>query len=52
MPEPQERSDAYEAARDGALSWLSANWDSGLTVRARRARLAGSGWGVPTWPEG
>ena len=26
------------------------NWDPGLTVREWWARLAGSGWGFPTWP--
>jgi alkylation response protein AidB-like acyl-CoA dehydrogenase len=51
MPEAQERSDAYEAAREGALGWLSTNWDPGRTVRAWWARLADSGWAFPTWPE-
>ena len=51
MPESDDRSDAYLAARDEALGWLSANWDPGLTVRAWWARLAESGWGFPTWPE-
>jgi alkylation response protein AidB-like acyl-CoA dehydrogenase len=44
------QSDAFEAARQGALSWLSANWDPKLTVRDWWARLADSGWGFPTWP--
>jgi alkylation response protein AidB-like acyl-CoA dehydrogenase len=44
------RSDAYLSARDGALSWLRANWDPTLTVREWWARLADSGWGFPSWP--
>jgi alkylation response protein AidB-like acyl-CoA dehydrogenase len=51
MPRAPERSGAYEAAREGALGWLSANWDPGRTVRDWWARLADSGWGFPTWPE-
>ena len=51
MPEAQEPSDAYLAAREGALAWLSANWDPGLSVRDWWGRLAESGWGFPTWPE-
>ena len=51
MPESDDRSDAYLAARDEAQGWLNANWDPGLTVRAWWARLAESGWGFPTWPE-
>jgi alkylation response protein AidB-like acyl-CoA dehydrogenase len=51
MPEPQDRSDAYTAAREAALAWLTANWDPALTVRAWWAKLAESGWGFPTWPE-
>jgi alkylation response protein AidB-like acyl-CoA dehydrogenase len=51
MAGSEGRSEAYEAAREDALSWLSGNWDPGLTVRAWWARLAESGWGFPTWPE-
>jgi alkylation response protein AidB-like acyl-CoA dehydrogenase len=51
MRESENRSDAYEAAREEALSWLIANWDPSLTVRSWWARLAESGWGFPTWPE-
>ena len=51
MPEPEARSDEYEAAREAALAWLTAHWDPGLTVRAWWASLAESGWGFPTWPE-
>jgi alkylation response protein AidB-like acyl-CoA dehydrogenase len=51
MPDSEGRSDGFETAREAALSWLSANWDPGLTVRAWWARLADSGWGFPTWPE-
>jgi hypothetical protein len=37
---PQEgQSDAYLGAREAALSWLNANWDPALTVRAWWARL-------------
>jgi alkylation response protein AidB-like acyl-CoA dehydrogenase len=50
MPEPDDRSDAYHAAREGALRWLTGNWDPELTVRAWWARLADSGWAFPTWP--
>jgi alkylation response protein AidB-like acyl-CoA dehydrogenase len=51
MPESNEnQSDAFAAAKEGALSWLSANWDPELTVREWWARLADSGWGFPTWP--
>lgn len=51
MPEPDDRSDAYHTAREGALRWLTGNWDPELTVRAWWARLADSGWAFPTWPE-
>jgi hypothetical protein len=27
MPEFEDRSDAYQAAREAALGWLTANWD-------------------------
>jgi alkylation response protein AidB-like acyl-CoA dehydrogenase len=51
MPESSaNQSDAFEAAKAGALGWLSANWDPKLTVRDWWARLADSGWGFPTWP--
>jgi len=50
MTTPEGRSDAYLEAREGALSWLKANWDPALTVREWWARLADSGWGFPTWP--
>jgi len=51
MPAPDERSDAYEAARAAARDWLTANWDPQLSVRDWWSRLADSGWGFPTWPE-
>jgi hypothetical protein len=45
---PQDgQSDAYLGARESALSWLNANWDPTLTVRAWLARLADSGWDLP-----
>ena len=50
MPEPDENADAYQAAREEALSWLRANWDPALPVREWWARLADSGWGFPSWP--
>jgi alkylation response protein AidB-like acyl-CoA dehydrogenase len=50
MPEPDENADAYQAAREEALSWLTANWDPALSVREWWARLADSGWGFPSWP--
>jgi len=50
MPEPDENADAYQAAREEALSWLKANWDPALSVREWWARLADSGWGFPSWP--
>ena len=31
-------------------TWLNENWDPDLTVRDWWQRLAGSGWGFPTWP--
>ncbi|MGH3301990.1 MAG: acyl-CoA dehydrogenase family protein [Streptosporangiaceae bacterium] len=51
MPASEERSDACEAAEAAAKDWLTASWDPALTVRDWWARLAGSGWGFPTWPE-
>jgi alkylation response protein AidB-like acyl-CoA dehydrogenase len=51
MPVSEGQSEAYEQAREEALSWLGANWDPALTVRAWWALLAESGWGFPTWPE-
>jgi alkylation response protein AidB-like acyl-CoA dehydrogenase len=50
MPEPDENTDAYQLARQEALSWLTANWDPALSVREWWARLADSGWGFPSWP--
>jgi alkylation response protein AidB-like acyl-CoA dehydrogenase len=50
MPEPDENADAYQAAREAALSWLTANWDPARSVRDWWARLADSGWGFPSWP--
>ena len=50
MPEPDENADAYQTAREEALSWLKANWDPALPVREWWARLADSGWGFPSWP--
>jgi len=50
MAPPEGQSDAYLGAKEAALSWLNANWDPALTVRAWWARLAGSGWAFPAWP--
>src|SRR5215469_2391250 len=43
-------ADSYDTARAAALDLLTANWDPDVTVRDWWARLAGSGWGFPTWP--
>lgn len=40
--------DVYVEAR----GWFDANWDSKLTLREWWRRMADSGWGSPTWPEG
>jgi alkylation response protein AidB-like acyl-CoA dehydrogenase len=50
MAQQEGQSDAYLGAREAALSWLNANWDPALTVRAWWAMLADSGWAFPTWP--
>jgi alkylation response protein AidB-like acyl-CoA dehydrogenase len=39
-----------EAVRDELRSWLAGAWDPDLTVGEWWARLADSGWAVPTWP--
>lgn len=36
--------------RTEVRSWLDANWDPDLTVRAWWERLGDSGWAVPMWP--
>ena len=33
-------------------AWLASNWDPELALGEWWERLADSGWGVPTWPEG
>jgi len=35
-----------------ATAWFERNWDPQLPLREWWARLAESGWGFPTWPEG
>jgi alkylation response protein AidB-like acyl-CoA dehydrogenase len=50
VAQQEGQSDAYLGAREAALSWLNANWDPALTVRAWWAMLADSGWAFPTWP--
>jgi alkylation response protein AidB-like acyl-CoA dehydrogenase len=50
MAQQEGQSDAYLGAREAALSWLNANWDPALTVRAWWAMLADSGWAFHTWP--
>lgn len=40
--------DVYTEAR----AWLEHNWDPDLPLRDWWQRLADSGWGFPTWPEG
>jgi hypothetical protein len=47
MAQLEGPSDDYLGAREAALSWLKANWDPALSVRAW-ARLADSGWGFPS----
>ena len=39
-----------DAIREEISTWLEANWDPSLTVRAWWELLAESGWGFPTWP--
>jgi alkylation response protein AidB-like acyl-CoA dehydrogenase len=50
MAQQEGQSDAYLEAREAVLSWLNANWDPALTVRAWWAMLADSGWAFPAWP--
>lgn len=40
-----------DQVRTQAMRWLEDNWDPDLPVREWWARLAGSGWGFPTWPQ-
>jgi alkylation response protein AidB-like acyl-CoA dehydrogenase len=40
-----------EAVREEVRAWLADNWDPDLTVGEWWARLAGSGYGAPTFPE-
>ncbi len=42
--------DAPEPWTAEVETWLAANWDPDITVRAWWDRLATSGWGQPTWP--
>jgi alkylation response protein AidB-like acyl-CoA dehydrogenase len=37
--------------RADVRSWVTANWDPSLTLRAWRELLVDSGWAVPSWPE-
>jgi alkylation response protein AidB-like acyl-CoA dehydrogenase len=36
--------------RADVAAWLAEAWDPDLSLREWRDRLAGSGWGCPTWP--
>lgn len=36
--------------RAAVREWLSANWDSNLSLLEWRQRLVDSGWGAPSWP--
>jgi hypothetical protein len=47
VAQQEGQSDAYLGAREAALSWLNANWDPAIPVRAWWARLADSGWAFP-----
>jgi len=40
-----------DTVREELRSWLADNWDSELSLREWRERLADSGWGCPTWPQ-
>src|SRR3546814_15855505 len=40
--------DVYAEAR----AWFEQNWDPDLALREWWQRLADSGWGFPTWPQG
>lgn len=40
-----------DEVRTEVRGWLGEAWDPGLTVAQWWARLADSGWAVPTWPE-
>ncbi len=40
-----------DEVRTEVKGWLSEAWDPDLTVAEWWARLADSGWAVPTWPE-
>ena len=46
--EPDVVGDVYAEAR----AWFEQNWDPDLALREWWQRLADSGWGFPTWPEG
>ena len=39
-----------ESVRRDVRGWLAEAWDPDLTVGEWWARLADSGWAVPTWP--
>jgi len=40
-----------DEVRSELRAWIDDNWDPDLTVEQWWARLADSGWAVPTWPE-
>ena len=46
--EPSASADVYAEA----MAWFESNWDPELPLRDWWRRLAESGWGFPTWPEG
>jgi alkylation response protein AidB-like acyl-CoA dehydrogenase len=39
-----------DSVRADVRAWLDANWDPELPLLEWRARLADSGWAVPSWP--
>ena len=51
-PTAERQPDTPKAAgvRREVRSWLETNWDPNSRLVAWRTKLAGSGWGMPTWP--
>ncbi len=39
-----------ESVQAELARWVAGHWDPGLSLRAWRRLLAGSGWAVPSWP--
>ena len=51
MSHPGE-SGANDDVYAEAMAWFEGSWDPHLPLREWWRRLAESGWGFPTWPEG